>query len=136
MDSSDPAVNRASFKFRPDNSVTAILSSDRVGECLTALGDAGVDVEAVDVLTGPEGAEILDQDGSNHGLRARLWRTMQKAGSSENELMNYSSALQDGETIVCVPVADETKADAVGTILGRCGGERMLYFRSTAVERL
>ena len=136
MNDSDHPVNEADFKFRPRNMVTAILSADQVDPCIAALVEAGVDVESVDVLSGPQGAGILDRDGSNHGLRARIARAFQMMGSSENELINYSMALEEGRAVVGVPVDDEERADTVAAILERCGGERALYFRSTAVERM
>lgn len=136
MDDPNFVVNKADFKFRPRNAVTAILPADEVAGCLTNLADVGMDVRSTDVLSGPEGAEILDSDGSNHGFRARFTRAVQMMGSSQNELTNYSVALKKGQAVVFVPVVDEQQADAIASVLARSGGERMLYFRSSAVEKL
>jgi hypothetical protein len=129
-------VNHSSFIYRPRNAVTAILARESLEQALSIVGEAGVDSTSVEVLIGPEGAEFLDLHGSHHGLRARLVRHIQLLGSSENDLRNYSSALQQDRAVVIVPVGDEHMADAVGAALERCGGERVLYFRSTTVERL
>jgi hypothetical protein len=121
---------------QPKNAVTAILDQEGLEQALSILTEAGVDSTSVEVLSGQEGAEILDLDGSHHGLRARLVRHIQLSGSSENDLRNYSVALQEDRVVVIVPVADEHMADAAGAVLERCGGERVLYFRTTKVERL
>jgi hypothetical protein len=136
MESPEPEVNQADMKLRPHNAVTAILSSEGLRQALAGLEEAGVDMSTVDALSGTEGARILDRDGAHHGMGGRFVRWFQMMGSSENELVNYSAALTEGGAVVAVPVADENRADDVASILAGCGGERMLYFRSTAVERL
>ena len=96
-------MNHSSFTYRPKNAVTAILDQEALDQALSILTEAGVDSTSVEVLSGQEGAEILDLDGSHHGLRARLVRHIQLLGSSENDLRNYSIALQEDRAVVIVP---------------------------------
>ena len=76
------------------NAVAAILDQEGLDQALSIRSDAGIDSTSVEVLAGQEGAEILDLDGSHHGLRARLVRHIQLPGSSENDLRNYSADLR------------------------------------------
>ena len=67
------------------------------------LASAGVDVSAVEILCGEQGARTLDAHGRYHCLRARIVRAFQQIGYDENTLAIYDEALGDGELVLHVP---------------------------------
>ena len=69
-----------------------------------ALGSAGVDVAAVEILCGERGAAILDEHGRYHGLRGRVMRAFQRLGYDGTTLAIYDEALRDGDLLLQVPV--------------------------------
>lgn len=129
-------TNQADFQRRPTHCVTGILPSGRLQPCWQALAAAGLDLDTILVLSGPEGADILDADGSRHGVGAMIYRSLQKMGTAQNELENYSRALVHGHAVVAVPVADHDQALDVATVLEHTGGERVQYFGPHAVEKM
>jgi hypothetical protein len=74
-----PRRNENRFYRYPTRRVTAVIDDDAgVQSALNALRQAGVNVTKVNVLSGPEGARLLDRTGTRHGLRARLLRLAQR----------------------------------------------------------
>src|SRR5262249_6854498 len=67
------------------------------------LQSAGVDLAAVEILCGEQGARILDEHGRYHGLRGRVVRTLQRLGYDETTLAIYDQALGDGDLLLRVP---------------------------------
>ena len=72
------------------------------------LASAGVDVSAVEILCGEQGARILDAHGRYHGLRARIVRAFQQIGYDENTLAICDEALGHGELVLHVPAPRPT----------------------------
>ena len=127
MTTEGPRINHDGFFVRPKNAVLAIVPSDRLDECTAALAAAGVDLARVDVLQGQAGVQILDFDGTEHGFWAHVVRTLQKLGSASNERENYARALEDGSSVVIVPVVDSAEVDACARVLLEHGGRRILH---------
>jgi hypothetical protein len=66
---SKPQVNIDHFDHRPIYNVVGLLTGRSQIPAISAdLESAGVDVAAVEILCGEQGACILDQDGRYHGL--------------------------------------------------------------------
>src|SRR5262249_31932200 len=74
------------------------------------LASAGVDVSAVEILCGEQGARILDAHGRYHGLRARIVRAFQQLGHDGNTLAIYDEALGHGDLVLHVPAPRPTAA--------------------------
>jgi hypothetical protein len=71
-----PRRNEARFYRYPMRRVAAIINDNAgVQTALHALQQAGVDVTKVNVLSGPEGARLLDRTGTGHGLGSRIETT-------------------------------------------------------------
>ena len=79
----EPQVNVDHFYHRPTFRVVGLLSGQSEMQALSRdLASAGVDVSAVEILCGEQGARILDAHGRYHGLRARIVRAFQQLGTS------------------------------------------------------
>src|SRR5512146_490368 len=66
--------------------------------------------------------------GIRHGVRGRLLRLIQW-GSEADALQAYEGALNDGRSLVYVPVRDETQRARMADALRSSGGRHLLHFR-------
>ena len=81
----EPQINVDHFYHRPTYRVVGLLTEQSEVPALTReLASAGVDVAAVEILCGEQGARILDAHGCYHGLRARIVRAFQQLGYDES----------------------------------------------------
>jgi hypothetical protein len=132
-----PRVNEDRFYRYPMHRVVAIIDDERrVGTALHALQQAGLDVTAVNVLSGPDGARLLDRTGAQHGLRARLLRLTQRGAYEGTALQAHESALNNGQQVIYVPVQGDPERRRVVDILRAAGGHDLLHFRRWGVEEL
>ena len=95
-----------------------------------------MDVAAVDVLSGPEGARLLDATGTDHGLRGRLLRLLQQGAYEGNTLEAHAQALNAGSHVIYVPVRGNEQRDRVVDLLHAAGGRYVLYFRWWNIDLL
>jgi hypothetical protein len=80
-DVNEPQINVDHFYHRPIYHVVGLLGEQsEISAISTDLASAGVDVAAVEILCGEQGARILDEHGRYHGLRARVVRAFQRLG--------------------------------------------------------
>jgi hypothetical protein len=78
---SEPQVNVDPFSHRPVYNVVGLLTDkSQIPAISSELGSAGVDVAAVEILCGEQGARIVDARGRYHGLLGRVVRTLQRMG--------------------------------------------------------
>jgi hypothetical protein len=131
-----PRINEAGFVAVQRNKVVALVPDGRLPEATAALAGAGVDLTRVDVLQGEIGARILDFDGTEHGFLVHAVRSVQKLGTASNERENFSLALRHGQSIIIVPVLDDTAVDLCARILSEHGCRRIIHFSKWAVEPL
>ncbi len=97
------------FYRYPMNRVAAIFAGlSGVKAALPQLEQAGFDLTGVNVLSGREGARLLDLDGTGHGLLARALRVLQRGGAFEGETLRiHHSALGSDQSVVFVPVRND-----------------------------
>lgn len=101
----EPQINVDHFYHRPVYHVVGLLGEKSKIPAISAdLASAGVDVAAVEILCGEQGARILDEYGRYHGLRGRIVRAFQRLGYDETTLAIYDEALRDGDLLLQVPV--------------------------------
>jgi hypothetical protein len=132
-----PRRNEARFYRYPMHRVAAIINDNAgVQTALHALQQAGVDVTKVNVLSGPEGARLLDRTGTGHGLGARLLRLAQWGAYEGNALQAHERALNDGHHVIFVPVRSDDQRSRVVDILRTAGGYYLLHFRLWSIEML
>jgi hypothetical protein len=93
-----------------------------------------VDVSTVNLLTGEEGARLLDRTGRAHGLRARLLRLIQRGAYEGDALEAHDRALKQGRHVIFVPARDIEQSERVIEILRAAGGHYILKFRRWNIE--
>lgn len=131
-----PRLNERSFRY-PTRRVTGIMDHDsQVATVVERLPDAGVDVAAVNILSGPEGVRLLDRSGARHGRAGRLLRRIQRSGYESAALDIHHQALNSGRHVIYVPVGDADQAVRVAAILREAGASYLLYFRRWSIEQM
>jgi hypothetical protein len=89
----EPQINVDHFYHRPTFRVVGLLSEQSEIQALSRdLASAGVDVSAVEILCGEQGARILDAHGRYHRLRARIVRAFQQLGTSVRTALEHALA--------------------------------------------
>jgi hypothetical protein len=132
-----PRRNEARFYRYPMHRVVAVFDDPvQVDAALHDLEAASIDVSAVNVLSGREGARLLDRTGVGHGMRGRLLRFFQRAAFENEALAAHEQALTEGRHVVYVPVKGTDERQRVVNILRRHGGYQILHFRRWAVEAM
>jgi len=135
--SEQPRRNEDRFYRYPMRRVVAILDDDASVEvALRGLHQTGVNVSSVNVLSGAEGARLLDRTGTGHGLRARLLRLAQWGAYESTALDAHDRALRSGRDVVFVPVRDADQRSRVVDVLRAAGGYYLLHFRLWNIEKL
>ncbi|MFE7779212.1 hypothetical protein ACFU5O_36150 [Streptomyces sp. NPDC057445] len=119
------------------NRVVAVLPDEaRVSNSFADLEHAGIQLDALHVLTGPEGERLLDRRGSDHGWLARLTRFLQRGAFEGNTLEAHSRALRQGRSVIYVPVQGLAQRRRIVGILRTHGGRNILHFRRWAIEQV
>ena len=100
----EPQINVDHFYHRPTYHVVGLLTEQSEVPALSQeLASAGIDLAAVEILCGEQGARILDAHGRYHGLRARVVRAFQDLGYDAQTLTIYDEALRHGDLLLHVP---------------------------------
>ena len=101
----EPQINVDHFYHRPVYHLVGLLTEKpEIPAISRDLASAGVDVAAVEILCGEQGARILDEHGRYHGLRGRIVRAFQRLGYDETTLAINDEALRDGDLLLQVTV--------------------------------
>ena len=131
----EPQVNVDRFRHRPVYNVVGLLTEkSEIPAISNELQSAGVDVAAVEILCGEQGARILDKDGRYHGLRARIVRTLQGFGYDGTTLAIYDEALRNGDLLLHVP-ARPKDSSRIAALLQRHGVHDLGYFGPGTFEQ-
>ncbi len=124
-----PLRNERRFHRYPMFHVAAILDdADDTRTALDALERAGVDVSKVNLLTGRQGAHVLDRTVRRHGWGARLLRQLQRGAYEGDALQAHEEALEDGRNVIYVPVQGNEESHRVIEILRAAGGHYVVHF--------
>ena len=132
-----PRRNEDRFYRYPRNRIVAILSDEaHLESALGKLEPLGVHFADVNVLSGADGARLLDRTGAGHGLRARLLRVIQSGGYEVDSLRAHEQALRAGEHVIYIPVRGKDQASKVAAAVRDAGGRYVLYFGSWTIGQL
>jgi hypothetical protein len=124
-----PLRNERRFYRYPTFRVAAILDdADDTRTALDGLERAGVDISKVNLLTGQEGARLLDRTGRRHGWGARLLRLLQRGAYEGDALEAHERALEEGRNVIFVPVSGDEESFRIVEILRAAGGHYVLHF--------
>jgi hypothetical protein len=132
-----PGRNEKRFYRYPLHRIVAVVDdAPNLGLALADLGAAGRDVSKVNVLSGPQGARLLDPTGMRHGLRGRFLRWRQGYGYESDALGVHTDALVNGRYVMYLPVNGDRERQRVVDVLRARGGHHLLYFRRWTIEEL
>jgi hypothetical protein len=135
--SQQPRYNEDRFYRYPMNRIVAVIDDQaHVDTALRQLQEAGIDATAVNVLSGSQGARLLDSSGTKHGLLARLLRLAQQTAYEGDMLAAHQRALMAGHQVIYVPVSNRKEGAAVVEVLRANGGYFMHHFRRWGIEQL
>ena len=124
-----PLCNERRFYRYPMFRVAAILDdAEDTRTALDGLERAGVDISKVNLLTGQEGARVLDRTGRRHGWGARLLRLLQRGAYEGDALEAHERALEEGRNVIFVPVSGDEESFRIVEILRAAGGHYVLHF--------
>ncbi len=124
-----------SYRYPMQRLVAVLDDETGVGQALLQLRQIGVDLSAVHVLSGTEGAALLDRRGERHGLKARLLRLLQWTASENEALEIHDRALRDGGHVLYVPARGEDHKGRVAEALRAAGGHHLVYFGRFTTEK-
>jgi hypothetical protein len=135
--SEGPRRNESRFYRYPMRRVVAVFDDDRsLDAALAGLRQVGADLSRMHVLSGAEGARLLDRTGKSHGLRARLLRLLQRSAYEGDVLDLHDQVLNNGGHVLYVPVRNEDQQTTATRILRDAGGRQLLYFRRWSVQQI
>ena len=131
----EPQINVDHFYHRPTYRVVGLLTEQsEIPAISSELQSAGVDVAAVEILCGEQGARILDEHGRYHGLRGRIVRAFQRLGYDQETLAVYDEALRNGELVLHVPARPADSA-RIAALLQRHQVHDVGYFGQGTFEQ-
>ena len=132
-----PRRNEKRFYRYPLHRIVAVVDdAPNLGLALADLGTAGYDVSKVNVLSGPQGAMLLDPTGVRHGLRGQFLRWRQGYGYETDALGVHTDALANGRHVMYVPVKGDQERQRVLEVLRARGGHHLLHFRRWTIEEV
>ncbi|CCH88462.1 protein of unknown function [Modestobacter italicus] len=136
MSDQQPHRNEPGFYRYPMHQLVAVLDDQAsADDAVEKLRGIDVDVSEVHVLSGPEGAALLDRTGQRHGLRGQLLRLLQWTSSENDTLDLHDRALRNGGHVVYVPVRGEDRKKRVAGALRAAGGHLLVYFGRFTTEK-
>ena len=114
--------------------VGLLTDRSQIAAIYVDLGSAGIDVAAVEIWCGEQGARILDQDGRYQRLRARMVPALQRFGYDGTMLAIYDEALRDGDLLLHVPVRHADR-QRIAALLQRHQVHDLGYFGAGTFEQ-
>ena len=131
-----PRRNQNRFYRYPLRRMVAVIEDEAAIElALRRLDEIGIDRGRVVVLSGPQGARLLDRSGKKHGLRGRFLRFVQQGAYEGDVLHRHEEALNRGSSVMYVPVRGRQQSQ-VAEILSAVGGSDLLYFGRWSITDL
>jgi hypothetical protein len=125
------------FIAYPTNRVAGtITEADDAKKAVEDLVAAGFDREAIDLLHGPDDLRRLDPSGGEHGLFAKLQRSLIRAGSEFKHLTHHVEDVQAGRFVVMVLAPEPRNRDVAADILHAHGAEFVGFYGRWAYESL
>lgn len=131
-------VPAGGFIGRPRHRLFMVLDDlPGAGAALEWLRQQGVATDDVWLLHGEEGSRALDPYGRREGLHGRIVEAVRWAMSDDVAyLLALQEAVDAGASVVAVPVADASAAEALGRALQAQGAREMAYFGNWVFQPL
>ena len=135
----NPNPHEHGYVFIPTNRVTGMFASyNDLQGALQALEPLGFGPQTIDVFAGPEGAELLDLCGQQHGIAARLFRNVEALLSDDTSLHQQADAtLRAGGCVIGILMENkEPMKEQVAEVLKANNGQMIHYWGRFTTERL
>lgn len=124
------------FLGYPRDYVLGIFDESEAAEsAVTELMGAGFGESDLLVLSQPDHARQVDEEGKHHGIRSATTRTAQELGDKDT-LDEYAKALRAGCSVVGVHAEDDGQRNQANGIMQESGGQSIRYFGRFVVEDL
>ena len=135
QNATQPVINAEEFQADLTGHVFGIIDNPPIDlpAITSALLDARIPIDGIHLYCCNPGVEAFDPDGSRHGLRARITRTMQSL-VYEDQMQVIEKALESGGALVGVDT--DGQADRIATILRDHGGHDIVHYGRYTWERL
>jgi hypothetical protein len=127
------------FIAYPTNRVVGtITDGDQTKRAVEALVKAGFDRDAIEVLHGKQDLRRLDPSGDEHGIFAKLQRSLVRGsvGSEFKHLTYHVGDLEAGRFVVMVLAPERRNRDVAADILHAHGAEFVGFYGRWAYESL
>lgn len=127
------------FIAYPTNRVAGTITDAREAQqAVEDLVAAGFEREAIDVLHGEQDLHRLDPSGGEHGIFAKLQRSLVRgaAGSEFKHLTHHVEDVKAGRSVVMVLAREPRARDAAAEILYAHGAEFVGFYGRWAYESL
>jgi len=134
----NPDVHRQGFVSAPVNRVVGVVDDPQeIPATLTSLREAGFADEDVHVFLGEQGERNLDLEGTHHGLRARITRTLQRYGYEADVFHEAEDELRAGHVLIGVLTdgSEEQRSRATHALRSH-HAHSLRFFGHTGVEDL
>jgi hypothetical protein len=132
-----PHRNENTFYRYPLHRVVTVIDDEKdIETALSRLDGIGIDRRQIVVLSGPQGAKLLDSSGKKHGLHGRLLRFLQQGAYEGDVLHRHEAALNRGASVVYVPVRGDRQQSQVADVLRASGGSGLDYFGRWSITDL
>lgn len=129
---------RSDFISYPTNKVVGFINDPSDAQAAVRdLHAAGFTADEIEVLTGEEGAHRIDVTGREHGILARIVRSIQKIGDYESEhVRRHEQELLAGHFGIGVTAKREKDREQVRRILKSHNGHFINVYGEWAMEKL
>jgi len=121
------------FEGYPRDHLVGIVDDQTAATALVSdLNQQGV--VDVQILSGSEGAEALDSDGSEHGIFSKLLRTVERMSAEIDHLREYERAVLEGSAVVVALANEEPLREQATEVFRKHNARFVNYFGAMTVE--
>lgn len=133
-----PTSNKnGEFIAYPTNRVVGTIDDPGAARtAVEALLEAGFNMDEIDVLYGEEGARRLDPTGKEHGVLARVQRTVLHMNDEDEYLRHHMEDILAGHFVIMVLAKEPEKREKVREILKSHGGHFIRFFGTWVIRSL
>jgi hypothetical protein len=126
------------FIYYPTDKVVGIIDDpDDAQAAVSDLKAAGFTADEIEVLAGEQGARRIDSTGREHGVLARIVRSIQKIGNYESDhVKRHEQELLAGHFGVGVTAKKEKDRERVRQILKSHNAHFINFYGRWAMQRL
>ena len=126
------------FLHYPTDKLLGVINTpEELRATIVDLNAHGFREGEISVLCGKAGAERLDVTGKDHGVLARFYRFVEKAGDVESkDLTAYQQELLHGHFLLAIAAANKSKRQQALRTLQAHGGHEINFFGKLTIEQL